>query len=71
MQEPQLFAVVALRVGIPELGLVAGQVGTLVEALEPGVYEVEFSDQDGRTYATAALSVDDVMVLHYEPTAAA
>jgi hypothetical protein len=30
-------------------------------------YEVEFSDNDGRTYAILALRADQVMVLHHQP----
>jgi hypothetical protein len=44
-----------------------GQVGTLVERLAPGVYEVEFSDDSGRTYASLALSTDQLIQLHHEP----
>ena len=44
----QLLDVVALTADLPERGLYRGQVGTVVEALEPGVFEVEFCDNDGR-----------------------
>jgi Domain of unknown function (DUF4926) len=44
--------VVALLEDVPERGLVRGQVGTVVEKLAPGIFEVEFSDNDGRTYAS-------------------
>jgi len=40
----------------------------VVEVLAPDVFEVEFSDDEGRTYALAALRADQLMVLHYEPT---
>ena len=59
--------VVALTRDIPERGLVRGQVGTVVEELAPGVFEVEFSDDQGRTYATLAASAGDLLVLHYAP----
>jgi hypothetical protein len=36
--------VVALTDDVPAGGLRRGQVGTVVEALAPGVFEVEFSD---------------------------
>jgi hypothetical protein len=36
-------------------GLLRGQVGTVVESLAPGVYEVDFSDDAGQTYASLAL----------------
>ena len=50
-----MHAVVALVADLPEEGLVRGQVGTVVENWAPGVYEVEFCDGDGRTYAMVAL----------------
>lgn len=58
--------VVALKEDNPELGLRQGQVGTVVEELGTSVYEIEFSDNSGRTYATAAFQADQVLVLHYE-----
>jgi hypothetical protein len=64
--EIHLLDVVALKEDKPELGLRQGQVGTVVENLGTGVYEVEFSDNSGRTYATAALQADQILVLHYE-----
>jgi hypothetical protein len=48
-----------------------GQVGTIVERLASGVFEVEFCDNDGRTYATSALSADKLLVLRYEAIEAA
>jgi hypothetical protein len=63
----QLLDVVALTEDVAERGLSRGQVGTVVESLAPGVYEVEFSDNDGRTYALLALRADQLMVLHYRP----
>ena len=69
MEELKPFAVVALLEPLPARGLLRGQVGTIVEALEPGVFEVEFSDNNGRTYATAALRDDQVITLHHEPAA--
>jgi len=66
-----LLDVVALTVDRPEKGLIRGQVGTVVEVLRRGAYEVEFSDDDGRTYAQAALRAEQLMVLHYSPELAA
>lgn len=63
----QLLDVVALTQDLPERGLSRGQVGTIVESLAPGVFEVEFSDDTGRTYALLALRADQLMVLHYRP----
>ena len=63
--------VVALLVDLPEQGLVCGQVGTVVETLGTGTYEVEFSDDQGRTYAQLALKRDQLMLLHHHPMEAA
>jgi len=62
-----MFAVVALVKDLPDEGLVRGQVGTVVESWAPGVYEVEFCDGNGKTYATVALSAEQLMRLHHEP----
>jgi len=67
MSEIEMRAVVALVKDLPEEGLVRGQVGTVVENWAPGVYEVEFSDGDGKTYAMVALSGEQLMRLHHEP----
>jgi len=64
----KLLDVVALTDDLPERELLRGQVGTVVEVLAPDVYEVEFSDNDGRTYAELAVKADKLLVLHYEPT---
>jgi hypothetical protein len=69
--EIQIPDVVALERDLPERGLSRGQVGTVVEALAPGVFEVEFSDDQGRTYATAAVGAESLLVLHYAPVKAA
>jgi hypothetical protein len=44
----QLSDVVALTEAIPDRGLLRGQVGTVVESLGPGAFEVEFVDNDQR-----------------------
>lgn len=62
--------VVALTEDLPERGLHRGQVGTVVETLAPEVFEVEFSDHEGRTYASLALGTSQLLVLHYEPVEA-
>jgi hypothetical protein len=66
----QLLDVVALLEDHPEAGLVAGQVGTIVEQLADAVYEVEFSDEEGRTYAEIALPAGQLIALRYSPVAA-
>ena len=65
--ELRLLDVVALVEGVPSQRLVRGQVGTVVELLAPGVYEVEVSNNEGRTYACASLQGEQLMVLHHEP----
>ena len=62
--------VVALVTDLPQAGLVRGQVGTVVEPLAPDVFEVEFSDEEGRTYASLGLRSDQIMPLHYGPVSA-
>ena len=59
--------VVALTEDIREQSLQRGQVGTIVEELSPNVFEVEFVDNDGRTYATLPLKASQLLVLHYQP----
>ena len=63
----ELHSVVALVEDLPKEGLVRGQVGTIVETWAPGVYEVEFADDSGRTYAMVALKAEQLMRLHHEP----
>lgn len=66
----KLLEVVALVDDIPDKALRRGQVGTIVELLAPGVFEVEFDDLSGRTYASAALPESRLMLLHHEPASA-
>lgn len=68
MADIDMHFVVALLEDLPWEGLVRGQVGTVVESWAPGVYEVEFCDDDGRAYAMAALKAEQLMRLHHEPT---
>ena len=62
-----LFDIVALKNDLPKNRLQSGQVGTIVEILAPEVYEIEFSDDDGQTYATQALPAHQLLKLHYKP----
>jgi hypothetical protein len=66
-----LLDVVALTADLPDHGLNRGQVGTVVEELAPDVFEVEFSDDEGRTYAQLALPARQLMVLRFKPGQAA
>jgi hypothetical protein len=60
----QLLDTVALLDDLPGRKLKRGEVGTIVEILAPNVYEVEFSDDEGQTYAELALRGDQLVVLH-------
>lgn len=71
MNTVKLLDVVALTEDLPQYGLVRGQVGTVVEELPPDAYEVEFSDDQGKTYASVGVRADRLIVLHYEPAQAA
>ena len=57
----------ALSWGLYGPALHRGQVGMVVETLAPDVFDVEFSDDEGRAYAMLALRADQLMVLHYHP----
>ncbi len=64
---PKLLDVIALTVDLPERHLVRGQVGTIVELLDHDAFEVESSDDEGRTYASLALRANQFIVLHHRP----
>jgi hypothetical protein len=73
MADIELLSVVALLEDLPAKGLLRGQVGTVVEILvAPGlpehVFEVEFSDDHGPTYASVAVRADQLMRLRHEPS---
>ncbi len=64
----ELFDVVALTHDLPEHNLWRGQVGTVVEILSNGdAFEVEFSDQDGRTYQSLGFRAPQLIVLRHQP----
>ncbi len=62
----KLLDVVALLEDLPEFSLVRGQVGTIVEEYEPDVFEVEFSDTNGRACAIETLNSAQLLVLHHQ-----
>ena len=66
----KLLDVVALLVDKPAENLVSGHVGTVVEVFSPEVFEVEFLDPEGRTFALTELKRDELLVLKHEPVAA-
>ena len=62
----RLLDTVALVEDVPALKLYRGQVGTIVEEYEPNIFEVEFSDLEGRTYALETLKASQLMPLQYQ-----
>lgn len=62
----KLLDVVALLNEIPAEKLSKGQVGTIVEELDGGAYEVEFADKKGKAITSLALKAQDIMLLHFE-----
>ncbi|MDJ0510327.1 MAG: DUF4926 domain-containing protein [Crocosphaera sp.] len=46
--------------------LYKGQVGTIVMEYDSEVFEVEFSNNDGTTYAMETIPANQLMLLHYE-----
>lgn len=70
MSELKRYDVVALTEDVPSERLVRGHVGTVVLAHTPDDFEVEFSDNDGHTYALVALNRSQLMVLHHLPVEA-
>jgi hypothetical protein len=61
----KILDVVALLEPIPKQHLLRGQIGTVVEALDPGYVEVEFLVGDD--YITSAVAEGRLMLLHYAP----
>lgn len=68
--EYKLHDVVALMEGMPEHRLRRGQLGTIINVYEPGVFEVEFADRQGQTYANLTLRAQQLMPLYDEPVQA-
>jgi hypothetical protein len=66
----KLLDVVALLVDKPTEGLAAGHVGTVAEVLSPDVFEVEFLDPSGHTFALIELKRNEVLLLKHAPVAA-
>jgi hypothetical protein len=71
MDDIKLLDVVALTEDLDTKGLRRGEVGTVVEQWKDGVFEVEFSDDSGKSYAFAALRADQLMKLHFRKDEAA
>ena len=62
----KLYDTVAILKDLPEKKVVFGQVGTIIEELAEGVFEVEFADKLGETIAEIAVQSENLMLLHYE-----
>ena len=62
----QLLDVVASLKSIENEGVILGQVGTVVEKLAPGVFDVEFALQSGETIAILTMEEKDLILLHFE-----
>jgi hypothetical protein len=61
---------VALLKDIPGKNLVEGQVGTIVEIWDKGIFEVGFCNLAGETIAIAEIGGEDLLLLHYQLKAA-
>ena len=58
----KLLDIVILCADLPKFGLVKGQQGTIVEILSNGeVFEVDFSDNNGRTIESVTLTRQQIM----------
>lgn len=62
----KLLDVVALLVDKPAEGLAAGHVGTVVEGFSPEVFEVEFLDRAGHTFALIELKRNEILLLKHD-----
>ena len=71
MEDIKVLDVVALVEDLDSEGLRRGEVGTVVENWKDGVFEVEFSDNSGNSYAFAALRPEQLMKLHFRKDEAA
>ena len=60
----ELLDTVALVCDLPDLGLVAGEVGAVVELLSDDAFMVEFVDNDGSTYGLHTLRANQLVALH-------
>jgi len=60
----ELLDTIALLEDLPQRNLKKGEVGTVVEILSSNVFEIEFSDDEGQTYAMFALRENQIVTLH-------
>ena len=71
MDEIKLLDMVAVTENLPIEGLRRGEVGTVVEKWNDGVFEIEFSDDTGKAYAFAAVPAEKLMKLYFRKDEAA
>ena len=64
----KLLDTVALLENLADSNLQKGQVGTIVEIYDNDVFEIEFCDTKGQTYALKTLTADKLLLLHHEPS---
>jgi predicted nucleic-acid-binding protein len=64
MENLQLLETVAALSDHPPIR--RGQIGTVVEILEPDVFLVEFADENGETIATLPLRSLDLLRAHHD-----
>ena len=57
--------VVALLQNIPEENLSRGDIGTVLEVLDQGVYLLEYCDKNGKTIKTLEIKEDSLMKINY------
>lgn len=73
MKQIPLLSPVALMEDLPEHKLTRGQIGTVVELLardQKRALLVEFSDEQGQTYAMVPLRQEQLVALHRKTKAA-
>lgn len=66
MSEINELDLIVLLEEIPERGLPRGQVGRVIQEMGAGVYEVEFSDQEGAPFAFLPLREHQIMKLLFD-----
>jgi len=67
MPNLELLCAVALLEDMPDQNLIRGQMGSVVELYSPTECEVEFCDQQGRTFALLPLTSDQLIRLYKHP----
>ena len=63
LKKPTCYNVVAILRDVPDQGVKAGWVGTVVEILDEDVFLVEFADAQGRTLLLPTLPGEVLLVL--------